>query len=142
MGKHHRKSNVAPAGAGPGIGGFNFGDLLKNIDINQIVSIISSLVGANNMTTNQLSSMLRNFDLSDLANVTGSNRLDEDEIRSQLSALADRLDDIEKGQNRNVQDEVMDAVKTLQSSPDGQEILNTLKGALNNRDGRDGSRRK
>lgn len=139
MGKHHRKSNVVPTGAG----GFNLNDLLKNIDINQIVSIISSLVGANNMTTNQLSSMLRNFDLSDLGNVTGSNKLDEGEMRSQLSALADRLDDIEKGQSKNVQDEVMNAVKSLQSSPDGQEILNTLvNGALKNKDDKDGSRRR
>ncbi|MBV7272306.1 hypothetical protein JMF89_05785 [Clostridiaceae bacterium UIB06] len=137
MGKHHRKSNVSP------VGGFNIGDLLKNIDINQIVSIISSLVGANNMTTNQLSSMLRNFDLSALAGASDSVNLNESEVKSQLSALADRLDDIEKGQSRNVQDEVLNAVKSLQSSPDGQEVLgNLLKEALNNKDGRDGSKRR
>lgn len=140
MGKHHRKTNnnnnVSP--------GFNFGDLLKNIDISQIVSLISSLVGANNMTTNQLSSMLRNFDLSDLSNIAGSNKLNENEVKSQLSALADRLDDIENGQNKNVQDEVFNAVKSLQSSPDGQEILNTLlSGALNkNKEDRDGNKRR
>ncbi|WP_411680517.1 hypothetical protein [Clostridium thailandense] len=140
MGKHHRKSNVSPVG---GVGGFNFGDLLKNIDINQIVSIISSLVGANNMTTNQLSSMLRNFDLSALTGASDSVNLNESEVKSQLSALADRLDDIEKGQSRNVQDEVLNAVKSLQSSPDGQEILNNLlKEALNNKDGRDGSKKR
>lgn len=127
MGKHHRKANNNISQ------GFNLGDLLKNVDINQIVSLISSLVGANNMTTNQLSSMLRNFDLSDLGNIAGSNKLNENEVKSQLSALADRLDDIEKGQSKNVQDEVFNAVKSLQSSPDGQEILNSLlKGALGN----------
>lgn len=117
MGKHHRKSNVSPAS------GFNFNDLLKNIDINQIVSIVSSLVGANNMTTNQLSSMLRNFDLSDLSNIAGSNKLDESEIRSQLSALADRLDDVEKGQSKNVQDEALNAVKFLDHLEKIAEIL-------------------
>lgn len=139
MGKHHRKNNVSNVSPG-----FNFGDLLKNIDISQIVSLISSLVGANNMTTNQLSSMLRNFDLSDLNNITGSNNLNENEVKSQLSALADRLDDIEKGQNKNVQDEVFNAVKSLQSSPDGQEILNTLlSGALNkNKEDRDGNKKR
>lgn len=129
MGKHHRKSN-SNANVSQG---FNFGDLLKNIDINQIISIISSLVGANNMTTNQLSSMLRNFDLSDLNKVANTGNLNESEIKSQLLALADRLDDVDKGKNSNVQDEVLNAVKALQSSPDGQDILNSLlKGALGN----------
>ncbi|WML35998.1 hypothetical protein [Clostridium sp. OS1-26] len=129
MGKHHRKSssntNVPQ--------GFNIGDLLKTIDINQIISIISSLVGANNMTTNQLSSMLRNFDLGDLNRVVNTSNLNENEVKSQLSALADRLDDVDSGRNSNVQDQVLNAVKALQSSPDGQDMLNSLlKGALGN----------
>lgn len=134
MGKHHRKSNTKPAVSQ----GFNFGDLLKNIDINQIISIISSLVGANNMTTNQLSSMLRNFDLSDLnkgdlGKVVSSSNMDENEIKSQLLALADRLDDVDNGKNSNVQDQLLNAVKALQSSPDGQDLLGSLlKGALGN----------
>lgn len=136
MGKHHRKANTTVPS------GFNIGDLLKNVDLNQIVSLISSLVGANNMTTNQLSSMLRNFDLSDLSNISASNNLNENEIKSQLSALADRLDDIEKGNNNNVQDEVMNAVKALQSSPDGQEMISSLlKGALN-KDDKDRNKRR
>lgn len=132
MGKHHRKNNTNVSQ------GFNFGDLLKNIDINQIVSLIGSLVGANNMTTGQLSSMLRNFDLndlnqSDLNQVVSSSNMNKNEIRSQLLALADRLDDVEKGKNNTVQEEVLNAVKSLQSSPDGQDLLNSLlKGALGN----------
>lgn len=127
MGKHHRKNNNNVSQ------GFNLNDLLKNIDINQIVSLISSLVGANNMTTNQLSSMLRNFDLSDLNKVANAGNLNENEIKSQLLTLADRLDDVEKGKSNNVQDEVLNAVKALQSSPNGQDILNTLlKGVLGN----------
>jgi hypothetical protein len=125
MGKHHRKPTSTVSK------GFNLGDLLKNVDINQIVSLVSSLVGANNMTTGQLSSMLRNFDLSDLNNITGPNKLNENEVKSQLSALADRLDDVEKGQSNNVQEEVLNAVKALQSSPEGQDVLNSLlKGAF------------
>lgn len=136
MGKHHRK-NIANVPQG-----FNFNDLLKNVDINQIISLISSLVGANNMSTNQLSSMLRNFDLSDLNKVANSANLNENEVKSQLGALADRLDDIEKGKNGNVQDEVLNAVRSLQSSPDGQDILNMLlKGALGNSND-DGRKRK
>lgn len=136
MGKHHRKNNAKPAVSQ----GFNFGDLLKNIDINQIISIISSLVGANNMTTNQLSSMLRNFDLSDLnkgdlGKVVSSSNMSENEIKSQLLALADRLDDIDNGKNSNVQDQLLNAVKSLQSSPGGQDLLSSLlNGALGNSD--------
>jgi hypothetical protein len=136
MGKHHRKNNTKPAVSQ----GFNFGDLLKNIDINQIISLIGSLVGANNMTTSQLSSMLRNFDLNDLNQfdlnqVVGSSNMNKNDIRSQLLALADRLDDVDNGQNGNVQDQVLNAVKSLQSSPDGQDLLNSLlKGALGNGD--------
>lgn len=136
MGKHHRKNNTKPAVSQ----GFNFGDLLKNIDINQIISLIGSLVGANNMTTGQLSSMLRNFDLNDLNQldlnqVLGSSNMNKNDIRSQLLALADRLDDVDNGKNSNVQDQVLNAVKSLQSSPDGQDLLNSLlKGALGNSD--------
>lgn len=134
MGKHHRKNNTNVSQ------GFNFGDLLKNIDINQIISLIGSLVGANNMTTGQLSSMLRNFDLNDLNQldlnqVVSSSNMNKNEIRSQLLALADRLDDVDNGKNSNVQDQVLNAVKSLQSSPDGQDLLNSLlKGALGNSD--------
>lgn len=136
MGKHHRKNNTKPAVSQ----GFNFGDLLKNIDINQIISLIGSLVGANNMTTSQLSSMLRNFDLndlnqSDLNQVISSGNMNKNDIRSQLLALADRLDDVDNGNNSTVQDQVLNAVKSLQSSPDGQDLLNSLlKGALGNSD--------
>ncbi len=136
MGKHHRKSNTKTAVSQ----GFNFGNLLKNIDINQIISLIGSLVGANNMTTSQLSSMLRNFDLndlnqSDLSQVISSGNMNKNDIRSQLLALADRLDDVDNGQNGNVQDQLLNAVKSLQSSPDGQDLLNSLlKGALGNGD--------
>lgn len=136
MGKHHRKNNTKPAVSQ----GFNFGDLLKNIDINQIISLIGSLVGANNMTTGQLSSMLRNFDLNDLNQldlnqVVGSSNMNKNDIKSQLLALADRLDDVDNGSNSNVQDQVLNAVKSLQSSPDGQDLLNSLlKGALGNSD--------
>lgn len=123
MGKKRQKSPVPQ--------GFNLNDLLKNIDINQIISLVGSLVGANNMSTNQLSSMLRNFDLNDLAKLGNQGNINENDVKSQLMALADRLDDVGKSSNNNVQDEVLRAVKNLQSSPDGQDLLNTLlKGAL------------
>lgn len=125
MGKHHRKNNTNFSQ------GFNFADLLKNIDINQIISLLGSLVGSNNMSTGQLSSMLRNFDFNDLNHgdldkLIDSSNMSKSEIKSQLLSLADRLDGADKEKNSNVQDQLLDAIKALQSSPDGQDILSSL----------------
>lgn len=126
MGKHRKKSFV---------NNINIGDLLKNLDINQIISLLSSFVGANNMTTDQLSSMLRNFDLNDINKGNNSNSVDLDKLRVQLSAIADRLDDVEKGQSRNVQDELLNAIKNIQqSSDDKDDLMGFLKSSLGSDD--------
>lgn len=126
MGKHRKKSFVD---------NINIGDLLKNLDINQIISLLSSFVGANNMTTDQLSSMLRNFDLNDISKGNNSSSVDLDKLRAQLSAIADRLDDVEKGQSRNVQDELINAIKHIQHSPeDKDDLMGFLKSSLGSDD--------
>lgn len=126
MGKHRKKSFVD---------NINIGDLLKNLDLNQIISLLSSFVGANNMTTDQLSSMLRNFDLNDINKGNNSGSVDLDKLKSQLSAIADRLDDVEKGQSRNVQDELLSAIKNIQqSSSDKDDLYGFLKSSLGSDD--------
>lgn len=147
MGKHRKgsnnPSNKSNNSNGLGnFGGFNIGDLLKNIDINQIISLLSSLVGAKNMNTNQLSSMIRNIDLNDVSNEPNSSKMDINKLQSQLSLLADRLDEIDGGKNTNVHDELLSAVKNLQDTPGGTDaVLDFIKSNLNNAD-EDTTRRK
>jgi hypothetical protein len=134
VGKHNHKNqnnrSNAPKTKSPGslggFGGFNIGDLLKNIDLNQIISLLSTFVGAKNMNTNQLSSMIRNLDLNDVNKENTSPKMDIDKLKSQLSVLADRLDEVEGGKGNNVHDELMKAVKNLQETPDMQDALNNF----------------
>lgn len=141
MGKHHKGSNNPPSKSNTSsnlgnFGGFNIGDLLKNIDINQIISLLSSFVGAKNMNTNQLSSMLRNLDLNDVGGEANSSKIDMNKLQSQLSLLADRLDEVDGGKNANVHDELLSAVKNLQNAPGGNDaILDFIKSNLNVDDG-------
>ncbi|MCH5138123.1 hypothetical protein JMF89_13020 [Clostridiaceae bacterium UIB06] len=137
MGKHHKSSNnpstkpTTSNGLG-NFGGFNIGDLLKNIDINQIISLLSSFVGAKNMNTNQLSSMIRNLDLNDMGQEANSSKVDVNKLQSQLSLLADRLDEIDGGKNANVHDELLNAVQNLQNTPGGSDaVLDFIKSNLN-----------
>lgn len=126
MGKHHRKSPINPSNVSNGLsnlGGFNIGDLLKNVDLNQIISLLSSFVGAKNMNTDQLSSMIRNLDLNDVGQEASSSKIDMNKLQSQLSLLADRLDEVEGGKNGNVHDELLNAVKNIQDSPGGTDAL-------------------
>lgn len=138
MGKHHHKSpktssNVPNNSTGLGnFGGFNIGDLLKNIDLNQVISLLSSFVGAKNMNTDQLSTMIRNLDLNDVSKETNSSKIDINKLQSQLSLLADRLDEVEGGKNANVHDELLNAVKNIQNLPGGTDaIFDLIKSNLN-----------
>lgn len=148
MGKKHHKgsdnpSNKANNSSGLGsFGGFNIGDLLKNIDINQVISLLSSFVGAKNMNTNQLSSMIRNLDLNDIGKESNSSKMDMNKLQSQLSLLADRLDEIDGGKNTNVHDELLSAVKNLQNTPGGTDaVLDFIKSNLNSADEDNDSRK-
>jgi hypothetical protein len=146
MGKHHKSpknpSNVSNNSSGLGnLGGFNIGDLLKNVDISQVISLLSSFVGAKNMNTNQLSSMIRNLDLNDASNEAASSKIDMNKLQSQLSLLADRLDQVEGGKGANVHDELLNAVNNLQNTPGGTDaIMDFIKSNLNGAD-EDTSRR-
>lgn len=137
MGKHHKGSNNPSnkpnnSNIPSSFGGFNIGDLLKNIDINQIISLLSSFVGAKNMNTNQLSSMIRNIDLNDMEPEANSSKVDVGKLQSQLSLLADRLDEIDGGKNANVHDELLNAVQNLQNTPGGSDaVLDFIKSNLN-----------
>jgi hypothetical protein len=137
MGKHHKNSNnpsnkPTSSNSLGNFGGFNIGDLLKNIDLNQIISLLSSFVGAKNMNTDQLSSMIRNLDLNDVGQGANSSKIDINKLQSQLSLLADRLDEVEGGKNGNVHDQLLNAVKNLQDTPGGTDgILDFIKSNLN-----------
>lgn len=109
MGKHRNKNLMD---------NLNLGELLRTIDVNQVISLLSTLIGANNMSVSQLSSILRNYDLDDMTNENNGNRL-----KSQLLALADKLDQADNGGNGNVQDELIKAIKNLQLSSDDREAL-------------------
>lgn len=129
MGKHHRKNpSNGPNGSNSfngagGFGGLNIGELLKNIDLNQVISLLSSFVGAKNMKTDQLSSMIRNLDLNDVSKETASPKIDINKLKSQLSVLADRLDEVDGGKGGNVHDELLSAVKNLQDAPGGKDAM-------------------
>lgn len=140
MGKHHKgpKNSSNPPKTSNGLGsfgGFNIGDLLKNIDLNQVISLLSSFVGAKDMNTNQLSSILRNMDLSDMSKEGNSSKIDINKMQSQLSLLADRLDQIDGGKNSNVHDELLNAVKNIQGTPGGTDaVMDFIKSNLSSSD--------
>ncbi|MBC2579815.1 hypothetical protein [Clostridium sp. DJ247] len=103
----------------------NFAELLRGIDINQIISLVTTLAGVNNMTTNQLGSMLRNLDLSEINKAPASGNLSPDEMKNQLSALADKLDQMGNG---TVPEELLKSIKSLQQSP---ELMNMFTSFFN-----------
>ncbi|MCH3962778.1 MAG: hypothetical protein LKE46_00725 [Clostridium sp.] len=111
MSKHHHRNNVNS--------GFNLGDILKNIDITQLLSMLSSFSGSRGMMSNdKISSMLDNLNMGDL----GETGLDDSDIKSKLGALEKRLSSLE---NRNqMQNEVLQKVRELQNSPDAAKFLN------------------
>lgn len=123
MGKHRRKNSAS---------GFNIGDILKNIDITQLLSVMSSLGGSSNISNDQLGSMLRDLDLGDIAKGSGSSGFNDADVKDKLSALENRLSKLEKGKS-GIQDEVLRTIKDLQSSPDAAKMLNEfMKSNFNN----------
>lgn len=114
MSKHHRKSNNNS--------GFNLGDLLNNIDLPQLLSMLSSFGGSRGMMSNdKISSMLDNLNMGDIG-TNGGSGLDDSNIKSKLAALENRLSSLE---NRNqMQNEVLQKVRELQNSPDAAKFLN------------------
>ncbi|MFL0194526.1 hypothetical protein ACJDU8_02900 [Clostridium sp. WILCCON 0269] len=116
MSRHHRKNYNT---------GFNLGDILKNVDISQLMSILSALNGgggSNNLSGDKLSSLLNNIDLSSISNKNNTSGFDESTIKSQLAALESRLSKIESG--NTTKEQIMKTVKDLQQSPDAAKILN------------------
>lgn len=122
MSKHHRK-NMS--------NGFNLGDLLGNIDLPQLMSIMSSIGGGKSSGSNdQISSMLSNLNLGNSMN-TGSGKFNNSDLSSQLSALESRLLNLEN--RSNMEDELLKKIKELKSSPDAAKTLNSfMKSNFNN----------
>lgn len=116
-------------------GNINLAELLKGVDINQIIGLVTTLAGVNNMNVSQLGSMLRNLDLSDLNKSpmpgpgpgSGStNNMSVDDMKTQLSTLADKLEQVGSGQNNSVQSELLKAINTLQQSPELMNMFNSF----------------
>lgn len=117
MSKHHRRNN----------NGFNIGDLLGNIDLPQLLSIMTSLGGSGGMMSNDnIGSLLNNMNMGD----TGGNNFNKSNINSQLSNLENRLANLE---NRSqLQNDVLQKIRELQNSPDAAKLLNEfMKSNLN-----------
>ncbi|MBV4419703.1 hypothetical protein KM800_10275 [Clostridium tyrobutyricum] len=120
MSKHHRKYEN---------NGFNLGDLLKNIDISQLMSILSSMGGMGGLgggSKNDIGSVLNNLNLGDLGNGGNSEdgNFNDSNIKSKLSSLEKRLSSLE---NRNqMQNDLLEKVRELQKSPDAAKYLNNF----------------
>lgn len=119
MSKHHRKYEN---------NGFNLGDLLKNIDISQLMSILSSMGGIGGLgggsRNDNIGSILNNLNLGDLGNGGNSDdgNFNNSNIKSKLSSLEKRLSSLE---NRNqMQNDLLEKVRELQKSPDAAKYLN------------------
>ncbi|EDK35349.1 hypothetical protein [Clostridium kluyveri] len=116
MSKHRRKNYDT---------GFNLGDILRNIDITQLMSILSVLGGGNNnLSKDKLSSMLNNLDLGDISNAASKSGFNESNIKSQLAALENRLSKIENGSS--TKEQLLNTIKELQNSPNAAKMLNDL----------------
>lgn len=122
MSKHHRKNYNT---------GFNLGDILNNIDITQLISIISALGGNSNNSSNGLSSMLSNLNLGDISNKNNVPEFNQSNINSQLAELEKKLSQTEG--NSSGKNEILDAVRQLQNSPDAAKILNNFMNSNNNK---------
>ncbi|OAA89530.1 MULTISPECIES: hypothetical protein [Clostridium] len=122
MSKHHRKNYNT---------GFNLGDLLNNIDITQLVSIISALGGnSRNSSNDQLGAMLSNLNLGDISKKNNVPEFNQSNINSQLAELERKLSQTED--NSSGKGEILDALRQLQNSPDAAKILNSFMNSNNN----------
>ncbi|OAA84894.1 hypothetical protein WY13_02797 [Clostridium ljungdahlii] len=122
MSKHHRKNYNT---------GFNLGDILNNIDITQLVSIISALGGnSRNSSNDQLGAMLSNLNLGDISKKNNVPEFNQSNINSQLAELEKKLSQTED--NSSGKNEILDAVRQLQNSPDAAKILNSFMNSNNN----------
>lgn len=110
MSKHHHRNNNS---------GFNIGDLLSNIDLSQLLSMMSTLGGSKGIMSNdKIGSLLEGLNMGS-GNGEGFN---DSDIKSKLSAIENRLASLE---NRNqMQNEVLQKVRELKNSPDAAEFLN------------------
>ncbi|MCI1944453.1 hypothetical protein [Clostridium luticellarii] len=124
MSKHHRNYN----------NGFNIADILNNIDIPQLLSIISSLGGNRNFSNDQLGSLMDNLNSSKGSQNTSA--FNDSNIKSQLAALEDRLSKIESG--GTIKEDLLQAIKELKNSPDAAKILNEY---INSNDSRKNTHR-
>ncbi|MBP2032781.1 hypothetical protein J2Z42_001455 [Clostridium algifaecis] len=113
MSKHHRKNMNT---------GFNLGDLLGNIDLPQLISIMSSISGSRNSGSNdQIGSMLNNLNLGNSIK-DGSGKFNNSDLKSKLSTLESRLSNLE---NRSaMEDELLKKIRELKNSPDAAKSLN------------------
>ncbi|WP_368489885.1 hypothetical protein [Clostridium sp. BJN0013] len=110
---HHRNYNT----------GFNLGDILRNIDITQLMSILSALGGSNNnLSKDKLSAMLDNLDLGDISKAANKSGLNESNIKSQLATLENRLSKMEN--ESSTKEQLINTIKELQNSPDAVKTLN------------------
>ncbi|HBC95707.1 MAG TPA: hypothetical protein DC034_02795 [Clostridium sp.] len=118
MSKHHRNYN----------NGFNLGDILNNIDITQLLSILSALGGNRNFSNEQLGSLMENLNSFDGGSQGHSNFSDSD-IKTKLSALESRLSKIESG--GTIKEDLLRAIKELEDSPDAAKTINNYLNSVN-----------
>ncbi|MHC6180828.1 hypothetical protein ACYUJ6_13390 [Clostridium sp. JNZ X4-2] len=119
MSKHHRNYN----------NGFNIADILNNIDITQLLSIISSLGGNKSLGNDQLSSLMNNLNSGNSSSGPAASGFNNSNIKSQLSELENRLSKIES--EGTIKEDLLRAVKELQNSPDAAKILNDYMNSSN-----------
>lgn len=116
MSRHRRKNYNT---------GFNLGDILKNIDITQLMSILSVLGGSNNnLSKDKLTSMLNNLDIDDISRAANTSNFNESSIKSKLTSLEGRLSKIEN--DNSMKDQLLNTIKDLQNSPDTAKMLNDI----------------
>lgn len=116
----------------------NLGELLRNVDINQVLSLANTLAGTGNSGTGLLLSLLglgsQNRDpMPPLATTPGAapsqNGINVDAMKAQLSMLADRLSQAGNGQPNGIQGELLKAINALQQSPELMNMFNNFANA-------------
>ncbi|MBA5851250.1 hypothetical protein H2684_08015 [Clostridium sp. cel8] len=120
MSKHHHRNNNRPVN-----NGFNLGNLLGNIDLPQLLSLMSAFGGGGMggmMSNDKISSLLNNMNTGDITRNIGGNNFNESNIKSQLAALENRLENLEN--RSDLQNQVLAKIKELQNSPDAAKFLN------------------
>lgn len=116
MSKHHRKNYNT---------GFNLGDILNNIDITQLISIMSALGGnSRNSSNGQLDSLLNNLNSGNAAPRNDVPQFNQSNINSQLEELERRLSNMKDSNSET--NEILDTIKRLRNSPDAAKILNSF----------------